>query len=101
MLRVLQFTTERHRAAGEGGVITEWYKKELLAQARAEFDGLLRRLSKYRAKDWNVNDYKPLTGKQAGLYELRFKADKRSIARLGSFYLQPMLGAQTLMCWCY
>jgi hypothetical protein len=82
-------------------VITEWYKKELLAQARAEFDGLLRRLSKYRAKDWNVNDYKPLTGKQAGLYELRFKADKRSIARLGSFYLQPMLGAQTLMCWCY
>ncbi len=85
---MLQFTTERHRTAGEGGVITEWYRKDLSAHAQAEFDGLLRQLSKYRAKDWNVNDYKPLTGKHAGIYELRFKADKREYRPLG-FMLPP------------
>ena len=83
MLRIVQFTTARHREAGTGGVIAEWYRKDLSAQARAEFDGLLRRLSKYRAKDWNINDYKPLTGKHAGIYELRFKADKREYRPLG------------------
>jgi hypothetical protein len=90
MLRVLQFTTERHRTAEEkkSGVIAEWCKKELSAKARAEFDGLLRQLSKYRAKDWSINDYKPLTGKHAGIYELRFKADKKEYRPLG-FLLPP------------
>lgn len=78
MLRVLQFALEKHREAGRGGVVSDWYKKELSVRARVEFDALLRGLSKLRAKDWHTGDYKPLTGnrKYSGVYELRFKEDK-------------------------
>jgi len=89
----MQFTSARHREkkVEEGvitGVITEWWQKELLAQGRAEFDGLLRTLSKYRAKNWNPNDYAALLGKHAGIYELRFKGDHRQYRPLG-FLLPP------------
>jgi hypothetical protein len=75
MLRVMQFTLEKHREAGTGGDLSDWYRKDLSPTGRAEFDALLRTLAKMRAKDWTTGDYKPLKGnrKYAGVYELRFK----------------------------
>lgn len=88
MLRVLQFTCDKHEEPGTG-VISDWYRKELLAQARAEFDGLLLKLSKQHAKDWSTYDYFPLHGgKHSGIYELRFTADKKEYRPL-CFLLPP------------
>jgi hypothetical protein len=73
MLLVLQFTSEKHREARTGGVISDWYRKELSVRARVKFDALLRGLSKTRATNWSPTDYKPLTTPHAGISELRFK----------------------------
>lgn len=89
MLRVMQFTAAKHRGAGAGGVIADWYRKDLLPQARVAFDDLLRDLSKFRAADWSPTDYFPLSGgKYSGIYELRFTADKKEYRPLG-FILPP------------
>lgn len=75
MLRVMEFAADKHREAGKGGVVSDWYRKELSARVRQEFDGLLRDLGKFRAKEWLSKDFKPLTGAHSGISELRFKMD--------------------------
>lgn len=75
MLRVMEFTAAKHREKKKGGVVSDWYRKELSVRARQEFDDLLSDLGKLRAMKWNPNDFKPLVGKHSSISELRFKMD--------------------------
>src|SRR5688572_26921543 len=86
MIRFMQYRTRRNREAGEGGCISEWYRKEILsAKARAEFDRTLRDLMVVPARDWCRPDYDVLKGKHSGLAEIRFTGDKREYRPLGFF----------------
>jgi hypothetical protein len=96
MLRVMQFAADKHRERGEGGVISDWYRKELLPQARLRFDDLLRDLEKLRAKEWSPVDFFPLTGAHSGISELRFTADKKEYRPLGLLLPPADIGGANL-----
>jgi len=86
MIRFMQYRLLRHRAATEGGCISDWYRKDIVsASARAEFDKTLRDLRILAAKDWSRPDYSALSGKHSGIGEIRFKGDKREYRPLGFF----------------
>lgn len=67
-------------SSGGRGYLTDWYEKELSAEAQAEFDAILINHGVMSRRLWGMPEFKPLGD---GLFEFRFKVGGRQYRPLG------------------